>query len=66
MISIKVHMKDGTVRDFPHTGRAGGSYSKSIRYETGFVVITDEWGNETAIPTADVEEVKTRNLRPGW
>ena len=61
--SIKVWMKNGEIKDFPHEGRAGGSYSKSIRYENGFVVIIDEWYNETVIPSADILEIKTRNSR---
>jgi hypothetical protein len=53
-------MKDGTKKEFPHVGRAGGSYTKSIRYEGGFAIITDEWYNETAIPAVDIAEVKSR------
>ena len=55
--SITLIMKDGTRREFPHKGRLDGSYTKRIRYEPGFVVITDEYYNERAIPTSDVEEV---------
>lgn len=63
MANITIKMKDGTVRDFPHERRPGGSYSKSVRYEPGFVVVTDEYYNETAIPAADVEEVRTKPVR---
>lgn len=58
MASIYVKMKDGTTKVFPHEGRAGGSYTKSIRYEGAFVIIKDEWDNETAIPANDIAEVK--------
>lgn len=58
-MNIKIHMKDGTVKDFPHEGRAGGSYTKSLRYEPGFVVITDEWYKETVIPSDAIAEIKT-------
>ncbi len=57
MTSIKVEMKNGEVKEFPHTGRAGGSYTKEIRYEGGFAIIRDEWGNETAIPREDIKQV---------
>ena len=57
MSSITVKMKDGTVREFPHEGRAGGSYSKSVKYEGAFVVIQDEYYKRTAIPASDVAEV---------
>lgn len=62
-MNIEVHMKDGTVRTFLHEGRAGGSYTKSIKYEGAFVVITDEWYRTTAIPAADIKEVKTESTR---
>ncbi len=63
MINIKVKMKDGSRKDFPHRDRAGGSYSNSVRYEGVFVIIRDVYGNETSIPAADVAEVQTTNLR---
>lgn len=61
MASIKVFMKDGSIKDFPHIGRPGGSYTKTIRYEGGFAVIKDEFYNETAIPSADIKEVKVQS-----
>lgn len=57
MSHITVKMKDGTSREFPHQHRAGGSYSNKIAYEIGFVVITDEFGKETAIPSEDIAEI---------
>jgi hypothetical protein len=59
MPSITIKMKDGSRREFPHRGRPGGSWTKTLRYEPGFAVITDEYGNETAIPTADIAEINT-------
>lgn len=62
-MNITVKMKDGTVREFKHEGRAGGSYTKTLRYEGAFVVIEDEWYCTTAIPAADVAEVITEPNR---
>lgn len=62
MIDVIITMKDGEVKEFLHKGRAGGSYSKSVRYEVGFVIVIDEWYNETAIPSADIREVKINNM----
>jgi hypothetical protein len=62
-MNITVIMKDGRRREFKHEGRPGGSYTKRLRYEPGFVVITDEWGQETAIPAEDISEVRTEPLR---
>ena len=57
MANVLVRMKDGSKRDFPHQGRTGGGYTKSVSYEGAFVVIEDEWGVRTAIPASDVAEV---------
>ncbi len=65
MANITVDMKDGTVRKFLHRGRAGGSYTKSLRYESAFAVIVDEWHKETAIPIADIAQITTTRHRGG-
>lgn len=57
MDRIIILLKDGTQEDFQHKPRPGGSYSLSIRYEAAFVVVVDEWGQETAIPVVDVARV---------
>jgi hypothetical protein len=62
-MNIVITMKDGTRKEFMHKGRSGGSYTKEVRYEGAFVIVTDEWGSETAIPAADVAEVKTEPTR---
>lgn len=54
---IRVTFKDGTFRDFKPVGRAGGSYTLSRRYDGAFIVIVDEYSNETAFPASDVKEV---------
>ena len=58
---IVIIMKDATERKFPHRERSGGSYTKSIRYEPGFVVVVDEFYHEIAIPSSDIKEVKVFN-----
>jgi hypothetical protein len=63
MASIKVTLKDGKVLDFPHVGRAGGSYTKTIRYEGGFAIIKDEYYNETAIPSENIARVDVKPER---
>lgn len=64
MSSISVKMKDGTVREFPHVGRPGGSYTKHVKYEGMMVVIEDEYQTRTAIPVSDVAEVVEH--QPKW
>lgn len=66
MSSIQIKMKDGTVRNFPNEGRAGGSYTKSVSYEGVFVIITDEWGKRNALPASDVAEVIETPDRGRW
>lgn len=63
MANIVVYMKDGTVKSFPHEGRSGGSYTKEIRYEGGFAIVTDEWYEQTAIPQQDIKEIKVTPTR---
>ena len=63
MANITVKMKDGTKREFKHEGRAGGSYTKTVKFEAGFVIITDEWDERIAIPAADIAEVIEKPLR---
>lgn len=58
MSSITIIMKDGTKREFPHEGRPGGSYTKRLNYEPGFVVVTDEYYKKTSIPTDLIQEVR--------
>ena len=66
MKTIDVYLKDGSVRHFKEVGRAGGSWTISIEFKEGWCVVSDEWGNLTAIPASDVREVKTDNPRGGW
>ena len=63
MSSIQVTMKDGTLREFPHEGRPGGSYTKTLKLENGFAVIEDEWGKRTVIPAGDIAEITERPNR---
>ncbi|MCE5212648.1 MAG: hypothetical protein LLG40_13990 [Deltaproteobacteria bacterium] len=58
---IILEMKDGTARKFLHSPRAGGSYTKKIRYDGDFAITTDEFYNETAIPSSDIKEIKVKN-----
>jgi hypothetical protein len=67
MSNIVVTMKDGTVRKFMHTGRPGGSWSKTLKYEGGFAIIEDEYQQRTAIPASDIREVvETPTYGSGW
>lgn len=59
----KKAMKDGTKKDFPHVGRDGGSYTKSIRCEGSFAVISDEFYNETAIPSHNIKRIEINHHR---
>lgn len=62
-MNIKITMKDGTIKKFLHEGRPGGSYTKHIKYEPGFVVVEDEWGKTIAIPQQDIQEIETTPIR---
>ena len=62
MSNVTIKLRDGTIRSFKHEGRSGGSYTKTISYEPGFVVVTDEYRKRTAIPTDLVAEVIVEEL----
>jgi len=66
MSSITIKLKNGTVRQFPHEGRAGGSWTKTVKFEGAFVIVTDEWGTRTAFPAADIAEVIDTPDRGTW
>jgi hypothetical protein len=61
--NIVVHFRDGTQAEHKHEGRAGGSYTKTLRYEGGFAIIQDEWGAETAYPESTIAKVETAPTR---
>ena len=66
MANILIRLKDGTQRRFMHEGRTGGSYTKTVRYESEWVIVTDEDGRETAFPRDLVLEVRSEPHRIGW
>lgn len=65
MARIIVHLTDGTTMEFPHRGRAGGSYTSTVKYSEGFAVITDGWGKKTTIPSERILRVEEEPTR-GW
>ena len=62
-MTIYLTMKDGSKRTFEDRGAPGGSFSQSMRSETGFIVITDAYGKSTWIPTEDVAEIEQEAYR---
>ncbi len=58
-MKITIQLLDGTEKIFPDETRPGGSYANRLRYEPGFVVVTNVWGNETSIPERLIKEIKT-------
>lgn len=57
MPDIVLKMKNGETRLFREGQRPGGSYQQTIDFKGGFAIITDVWGKQTAIPSADIAEV---------
>lgn len=60
MAHIVIKFRDSLQADrvFKNEGRAGGSYEKTVRYEGNVIIVTDEWGKETAFPLDLVAEVQ--------
>lgn len=65
MRQIRITFKDGTEKVFNHRGRAGGSYTIGIKYQGGFAIVENEWGDTASFPAADIEKVETTEER-GW
>lgn len=59
---IEVKLRDGSKRQFDHKGRAGGSYTVSLTFDSGFAVITDEYGKRTVIPESLISEIIEKPL----
>jgi hypothetical protein len=59
MATIVVKMQDGTVKTFPHEERRDRFATTNVKYEVGFVVVTDVWGKTISIPADQIEEVIT-------
>lgn len=63
MSNITIKFKDGSVREFKHEGRPGGSYTKNLKYEGAFAVVIDEYDNRVAFPASDITEISERPVR---
>ncbi len=66
MPNITVTLKDGTVHEFKHEGRPGGSWTKTLELKNGFAVIEDEWGRKTIFPSEDIKKIETSPERGYW
>lgn len=58
MSSITVFYRDGTKTEFPHVGRAGGSWTKTLKMKEGFAIIQDEWGKRIVIPADHIHHIE--------
>lgn len=65
-MNVKITFRSGEMFEVKHEARPGGSYSVKVRYEIGFVIVTDVWGKETAFPTELVQSVESTPTRGGW
>ncbi len=66
MPNITITLKDGTIHRFQHEGRAGGSYTKELKLEAGFAVVTDEYDKKTIFPAEDIKLIETTPHRSSW
>lgn len=63
MSNIVVKMKDGSTKEFKHQGRAGGSYTKTLKIEGACAVIENEYYEKVYIPLDSVEEIRETPTR---
>ena len=66
MPTIVVTLKDGTIHQFRHEGRPGGSYTKTLELRNGFAIVRDEWGGETIFPSDNIKVITTSPERNSW
>lgn len=62
-MTVIIHFRDGSRKDFPHEPRPGGSYTNKVRYEGGMVIVTNAWDREFAYPMDMVKSVETTPTR---
>ncbi len=60
MAYITIFFKDGTKEEFIPTPRAGGSYTKEVRYEGNFVIVKDEYYKEISFPMDIISRVENK------
>lgn len=65
MSRVTVYKRDGNYLEFPETSAPGGSYSTTAKYEQSWLIVTDAYGKETAIPIDQIEKVVTE-ATPRW
>ena len=63
MSDILIVMKDGRRLEFKHQGRAGGSYTKTLKLEHGWATVEDEWYHKTSFPASEIAEIQERPSR---
>ena len=66
MPDIEIRFRDGSLRQFKHQGRPGGSYTKTLTFDGEFVIVTDEWGVRTVFSASDITEIVERPHGPVW
>lgn len=59
MSRIVITFKDGTVKEWRHEARAGGSWTKTVKMTDGWVTVTNEYGSTESFPAETIKEVKT-------
>lgn len=55
MANIKITFNNGEVKEFKHEGRGGGSYTKRLKLEGNWAIITDEWDRRTVFPLETIK-----------
>jgi hypothetical protein len=63
MPNVLVKFRDGTEKVHKEDFRTGGSYTQTVTYESGVVIIVDVWGGQTIYPLDLVESVHVQSGR---
>jgi len=60
MTYICIEFIDGTKREWRHEGRAGGSWTKTLELQDGWVTVRNEYGSTNIFPRDSIKEIITR------
>lgn len=66
MPNITIRLKNGETKKHVERGRPGGSYTNRLTFDGAFAIVTDEYGNQTCYPAADIEVIDSQSNDRSW
>ena len=57
---IRITFRDGTVKEWHHEGRSGGSYTKTLSLEPDWATVRDEYMSTESFPRDLIAKIETK------